>query len=643
MYDSCVTIKPDAFVKATDTLFCHSNLVQGVFSVIYPMSSMLRLKRLFLNKNRAAIASAVSWFLVSMSVSHGQVIDTRVPLELIRGDFGLADGPCWDGNGLVVPDVKGDCVYRYQPKINRWTTLIQGSGRISASFFNHGRIYLSDNAEAAVAFVDGGSKRSIALFQADHAEGKASSGKPYRPNDLVVDSSGGMYVTMTARGEVLYVSANGKVEVAADEIETPNGIILSPDEKTLYVASFVPKKILAYDVKGGGQLANQSVFAEMDSGAERGADGMSMDRAGNIYCAGPDAIWLWNPKGNLIGKIQCPSKPINCVFGDSDMRSLYITCMDGLYRQRMMISGCSPRPIDLPLKPAAKQSRELPPHVASTTVPDSIEVEWNVVYGQQGSRKLLADLFLPKQQPQSELGKSERRRALIVVHGGGWHSGDKTKFQALSIKLASRGYVVAAIEYRLADEAEFPAAIDDCFSAVRYLRANADRFNIEPQQIGAVGGSAGGHLVGLMASGSDNAVLIGKGANREVSSSVQAAVVMAGPMEMLTGSVADKSRNQPKQSNANRWLRATVDEAPDLYRAADAYAQIDEKTAPILFLVGEHDLPSRNQPSREKLQRLGIKTGLRVFADGKHGCWNRLPWMDQMVDEMVDFFAVELR
>ena len=111
---------------------------------------------------------------------------------------------------------------------------------------------------------------------------------------------------------------------------------------------------------------------------------------------------------------------------------------------------------------------------------------------------------------------------------------------------------------------------------------------------------------------------------------------------MMTGSVAEKSRKQPEQSNANRWLRATLDEAPALYAHADAYKQIDANTCPILFMVGEHDLPSRNQKSREKLEGLGIKTGVKVFADGRHGCWNRSPWLEQMVDEMHRFFQQNL-
>lgn len=582
------------------------------------------------------IASVIYFLAAAGSLVASEVVDRSSELELIRDDFGLADGPAWDGSGLIVPDVNGDRVLRYQPKTDQWKVLIEGAGRVSASFFNHGRIFLSDNGEQSLTFVDGSRKGTICHFGAVSDKLPADT-KPYRPNDLVVDEYGGVFTTMTARGEVLYVDPSGSASVAASDIDTPNGITLSPDGKTLYVASFVPKEIISLEVSAPGQLQGRESFAKLDSGPERGADGMAIDRAGNVYCAGPDAIWIWNPIGKLIDKIVCPSKPINCAFGDSDMRSLYVTCMGGLYRQRMKVSGCSPRPANLKLQPTTSVPKRVPTGTPSTLVPPEVEASWNVVYAKDGNRKLLADIYSPTAKPSQEL-----RSALIVVHGGGWHSGDKTKFQALSIRLAQKGYVVAAIEYRLADEAAFPAAIQDCFAAVRYLRTNAKKLHLDPSRIGAVGGSAGGHLVGLMASGSKNPRLLGVSGDLRQSSHLQAAVVMAGPMEMLTGSVADRSRSVPKQSNANRWLRATVDEAPALYGDADAFKQIDAETCPIYFLVGEHDLPERNQPSRDKLSALGIETGVKVFPDGKHGCWNRLPWIEQMVDEMDAFFERQL-
>lgn len=560
------------------------------------------------------------------------VVDRDTPLEHLSSDFVMADGPCWDGWSLIVPDVKGEKVLRYNPKKKTLQTLVSNSGRLSASFFNHGRLYISDNGQGKLCFIDGRKKETIA----DFAQLKTEEEKrDYRPNDLVVDQRGGVYVTFTPQGKVIYVTPDGELKVAVQSVPTPNGLILSPDGKTLYVSSVASKKIWAFQIKQAGQLSEARQIAAMDDGPERGADGMAMDRAGNVYCAGPSGIWIWSPTGKLLDKIVCPTKPINCTFGDPDMRSLYITAAGGLYRQRMNISGRSPTMVSLPLKPTANVLRQQDASIPSTEIPADLSFQPDVVYAQYGDRKLLADIFAPK-HPQP-------LPALIVVHGGGWHNGDKTKFQALSIRLASLGYVVAAIEYRLADEAAFPAAISDCFAAVRYLRANAKRLHIDADRIGAVGGSAGAHLVGLMASGSGNTRLLGNVGHPETSSKIQAAVVMAGPLEMLTGSVAERSRSGQGFSNSNSWLRGTVDEKPDLYQAADAYVQIDKNTCPILFMTGEFDNPARNQRSRDRLSKLGIDTDIKIYEDGKHGCWNRLPWLDEMVSDMGIFLGKHLK
>ena len=560
------------------------------------------------------------------------VVDRSMPLETLSSDVEMADGPCWDGWSLVIPDVKGQTLYRYIPKKKEMKVLRNEVGRISATYFNHGRTFLSDNPGGEIVFLDGGKKIPVVSFQDLAREGE----KPYRPNDLVVDHQGGMYVTFTPQGKVIYINPAGQLSVAVDEIETPNGITLSPDESTLYVSSFVPKKIWAYDLARPGQTENGRMIASMDDGPARGADGMAVDRAGNVYCAGPTDIWIWSPSGKLVEKIACPTKPINCTFGDQDMRSLYITGPGAVYRQRMKISGRSPTPRSIPLRPDAKAAPRPNAAQPSTEVPASVVSALDVPFAQYGERKLLMDIYQPRSAK-----KADRRPALVLIHGGGWHKGDKTKFRPLATRLAERGYVVAAIEYRLADEAPFPAAMHDCNAAVRFLRAHAREYQLDPRRIGAIGGSAGGHLAGLMASAGTHPELQGEGGYPDRPSKIQAAIVMAGPMEMLTGSVAERARTG-QNSNSNSWLRGTVDQKPALYGLADACAQIDQNTCPILFMMGEFDKPERNQASRDKLQALGIDTGVKVYQDGKHGCWNQLPWIDQMVVDMDTFLQEQL-
>ncbi len=547
-------------------------------------------------------------------------VDKSSELEEVSTEFELCDGPAWDGGGtLYVPDVKGQSLFKYFSRKGNLVPHLKDAGRFSASFYNNGQLNISDNGNARIVVLNGNELVEIAKL--DESE------KPVkRPNDLVVDHSGGIYVTLTRQDQVVYISPNGKQSVAVDGIKTPNGIILSPDEKTLYVSAYVPKQVWAYDLTSPGKSANGRQFAKMDDGPDKGADGMTIDRAGNVYCAGPKSIWIWSPSGKLLDELVTPTRPINCAFGDQDMRSLYITCFGGLYKQRMTISGKSPNPS------AKKDSTSATGIRPSTEIPRSITAELDVVYAQYGDRKVHMDIFSPRKNQNT-------RPAIVVVHGGGWLNGDKTKFRALAVELAKRGYVTAAIEYRLAGEALFPAGIHDCNAAVRYLRAHAEQYGIDPTKIGSVGGSAGGHLVGLMATGWSNGKLQGTGGWADRSSKLQAAIVMAGPMEMTTGSVAERSRKNPKQSNSNKWLGKTIDEDPQLYALADAHLQISKTSSPILFMVGEHDKPDRNQPSRDKLEEHGVWTGLNVYAEGKHGCWNQRPWIHNMVEDMDEFFT----
>ena len=288
--------------------------------------------------------------LAAQDKQPGSVVDRSSQLQTVSTEFEMADGPAWDGYSLTIPDVKGGKLFRYIPAKQEMQTRLPNSGRISATFFNHGRLFLADSPNGQIVFLDGKQKVTIAKFDSVRQEGD----KPFRPNDLVVDKSGGIYITFTPQGKVIYIRPDGQPVVAVADIQMPNGITMSPDERTLYVSSFVPKEIWAYDVVEPGRTSSGRMIAAMDDGPERGADGMTIDRAGNIYCAGPTDIWIWSPSGKLIDKIACPTKPINCTFGDQNMRTLYITGPGGLYSQRMKISGRSPQPISLELRPVAK-------------------------------------------------------------------------------------------------------------------------------------------------------------------------------------------------------------------------------------------------------------------------------------------------
>lgn len=546
-------------------------------------------------------------------------------LNLISNEFELADGPSWDGWSLTIPDPLAEQTKRLIASKSEWQNQFKGE-RFSASFFNHGHHYFSDNGNGAILKRDYLTKE-LEVIHRENLEADRSR----KPNDLVVDRSGGVYFTLTRAGQIIYISPEGESSVAAEGVETANGIILNPDESILYASEAAPKRIVAFNVGTGGRLTSRRLFASMEGEPleSRAADGMTIDRAGNVYCAGPTDIWVWSPDGQLIEKIACPERPVNLTFGGADLRDLYISGFGGVYHQRMRISGVSPQP------PAAWSEQEAKTK-PSVTLPKGVTPHLDLTYAQYGPRKMLADIYIPQGDGPFP--------AAAILHGGGWHSGDKMKFRAMAIELAKRGYVTMAIAYRLSEEARFPANIQDCHAAIRYLRANAEKFSADPNRIGVLGGSAGAHLAGLLAATADVKKLHGEGGHPGVSSAVQAAVVMSGPMEIATGNVAERSLliDNPKP-NAIWLFGGNVEEKSELYALADAHQHIDENTPPILFQYGGTEDPSRTLPSMDKLMELGIRTKvLSDYPEGKHGCWNRHPWFLPMVEDIDQWFQEHL-
>ena len=245
------------------------------------------------------------------------------------------------------------------------------------------------------------------------------------------------------------------------------------------------------------------------------------------------------------------------------------------------------------------------------------------------------DVYRPKEG-------GDKLPACILVHGGGWVEGDKERFTPLAILLAQRGYVVANIEYRLGPVAKYPAAVQDCSLAVRYVRANAQRFGLDPNRIGAWGGSAGGHLVGMLAAAPTESKFLTDD-YKNTSAKVQATVVMAGPMELDSEKSIENYRKQKEQSYGFKWLGKLYDDAPQLYREASPMTYLSKETGPILFLTGSLDNPSRDTPAMDKLKSLGVPTQQVVLDGGQHGCWMKAPWQGQCIDAVDTFYKSHLQ
>lgn len=252
-------------------------------------------------------------------------------------------------------------------------------------------------------------------------------------------------------------------------------------------------------------------------------------------------------------------------------------------------------------------------------VPDTVKVERDIVYAKYGDREVKLDLYLPKNPA------SEKIPCIVVVHGGGWRSGDNKRFGHIASHLADQGFAAACIGYRLLPEVQFPAPVVDCKAAVRWVRANAEKYGVDADRIGAIGGSAGGHLVAMLATSHNESKLEGDGGNAGVSSRVQAVVAMATPADMTRFA---------SRTNLEKEIVALI----------SPVTHVSKESAPILLLHGTKDNTVPMQQSElllEKYKQAGASASLVKVQDANHAFWNGEQFDDTM-KQAVDFFRKEL-
>ena len=261
---------------------------------------------------------------------------------------------------------------------------------------------------------------------------------------------------------------------------------------------------------------------------------------------------------------------------------------------------------------------------------DRLNSKLDVTFARYGDRTLEMDIYRPK-------GNWRSLPAIVCIHGGGWRKGQKTHFRNVAQDLAARGFVTASIDYRLSGEAPFPAHIHDCKAAVRFLRANAKEYGIDPNRIGSIGHSAGGHLAALLATSAGVQELEGKGGHAGVSSAIQAVIPMGGQTDLLS----ERSREVSSEKEIwQQFLGGSQDEQPDTYRLASPLVHVDEKDPPCWIITGENDDPSTQADKyRAGLQELGIRAELTVIKDAPHAFLTRQLWFDQAMEIADRFFT----
>ncbi|MCZ6673772.1 MAG: alpha/beta hydrolase [Verrucomicrobia bacterium] len=281
-----------------------------------------------------------------------------------------------------------------------------------------------------------------------------------------------------------------------------------------------------------------------------------------------------------------------------------------------------------------------PPAVKSTpvvpTLSDKVEAHTQLEYASYRDRKLTLDLYQPKQA-------SGPLPAVIFIHGGGFYKGDPSSYTAMAMDLAQNGYVTMNIFYRLSGEAPFPAAIQDCKAAVRWARANANKYNIDPNRIGSVGGSAGGHLSGLLGTSGPATYLEGLGGNQGESSQIQACVVMAGGMDWRTEEALQTASEDPRR-RIYTFLDGTWESAKQSYNNASPVFHVSKATPPMCFMDGEFDSPgTRYSGIIQKLDTLDIYYESHVIDKAPHPFWSSYPFFKPAMDILVSFFDRTLK
>jgi gluconolactonase len=295
------------------------------------------------------------------------VVAAGTRIELIKEGFTGTEGPVTLPDGsLIFTETQANRITRIAED-GSTSVFVEGSnGSNGLGFTPNGDLYAVQVLKPRVGIVFPDPKvRTLA----DNHEGKPFG----RPNDLVVDKQGNVYFTdsganpapataaqasqaapakppvETAKPAVYRISRQGELKRLVADIERPNGIQLSPDEKVLYVANTLGEHLLAYDIQPDGSVGPRRNFARLDgwrktdTGGSSGADGLAIDDAGRVYVASNVGIQVFSAKGEPLGTITLPKQPQNLAFAGEDKKTLYVVGRGAVYRFPVLTPGFAGR------------------------------------------------------------------------------------------------------------------------------------------------------------------------------------------------------------------------------------------------------------------------------------------------------------
>src|SRR5262245_8107576 len=299
--------------------------------------------------HRSFAVAAAGWLLTVAAASGADPIPGIGPageVKKLHTGLQFTEGPASDGQGnLYFSDVAGNKLHKVDAT-GELTTVLDPSNHTNGLMVNAAGNIVACEMDGRLIEVNPKTKAVKAL--AEGFEGKRFNA----PNDLVIDKEGGVYFTdphfrapMPLPQGVrafYYRATDGKV-TRLGVIETaPNGVILSPDEKTLYVIPSGQAEMLAYPVEGPGKLGAQRTFCTLKQAAGKaggGGDGLAIDNKGNVYIATALGLQVFSPAGKALGIIEFPEQPANCTFGGKDNKTLFVTARTSLYAVPMLVAG----------------------------------------------------------------------------------------------------------------------------------------------------------------------------------------------------------------------------------------------------------------------------------------------------------------
>jgi pectinesterase len=270
--------------------------------------------------------------------------------------------------------------------------------------------------------------------------------------------------------------------------------------------------------------------------------------------------------------------------------------------------------------------------IVDAALPENVKAEMGLPYCHTGNRTLKVDVFYPA------IKSKKKRPAVLLIHGGGWRSGDRSQQIPMAQYLAARGFVSITAEYRLSTEALYPAAIFDLKAAVRWIKANAKAYNVDTNKIAVLGCSAGGQLAALLGTTNNDPEFEDEACNPKYSSSVHAIVDVDGTLAFIHPESGEGNDKPGKPSAATLWLGKNATEDPALWESAAPLNHVSSCTPPVLFLnssvarmhAGRNDMI-------QKLDSLRIYSEVHTFEDAPHPFWLFHPWFDPMMQYIVTF------